>query len=73
MKKEITTLGAVLVLVVNTISFAGCSKSPEVDPTVDQKGVEMSEEDKADAIKGGHNTGPEGGSQAGDGGKPVRS
>ena len=70
MKKQITTLGAVLVLVANTISFAGCGESTEVDPTVGKTGVGMSEEDKADAKKGGHNTGPEGGSQAGDGGKP---
>ena len=69
MKKQITTLGAVLVLVVNTISFAGCGESTEVDPTVGKKGVGMSEEDKADAKKEDFNTGPEGGSQAGDGGK----
>ena len=69
MKKQITTLGAVLVLVVNTISFAGCGESTEVDPTAGKKGVEMSEEDKADAKKKGFNAGPEGGSQAGDGGK----
>ena len=69
MKKQITTLGAVLVLVANTISFAGCGGSTEVDPTVGKKGVEMSEEDKADAKKDDFNTGPEGGSQAGDGGK----
>ena len=69
MKKHIFTLGA-LALAVGTISFAGCGESTDVDPTVGKKGVEMSEEDKADAKKGGHNTGPEGGSQAGDGGKP---
>ena len=69
MKKQIITLGAVLVLVVNTISFAGCGKSTEADSTAGKKGVEMSEEDKADANKEGFNTGPEGGSQAGDGGK----
>ena len=68
MKKHIFTLGA-LALAVGTISFAGCSESQEVDPTVGQKGVEMSEEDKADAKKKGFNAGPEGGSQAGDGGK----
>jgi hypothetical protein len=39
-----------------------------VDPTVGEKGVEMSEEDKAAAKKKGYNAGPEGGSQAGDGG-----
>ena len=69
MKKQITTLGAVLVLVVNTISFAGCGKSTEADSTAGKKGVEMSEEDKAAAKKKDFNTGPEGGSQAGDGGK----
>ena len=65
MKKHIITLGA-LALAVGTISFVGCGESIEVDPTVGKTGVEMSEEDKADAKKGGHNTGPEGGSQAGD-------
>ena len=68
MKKHITTLSS-LALAVGTISFAGCSKSQEVDPTVGQKGVEMSEEDKADANKEGFNAGPEGGSQADPDGK----
>jgi len=68
MKKQITTLGAVLVLVVNTISFAGCGESTEVDPTAGKKGVGLSEEDKADAEKLGYNPGPPGGSQTDDGG-----
>jgi hypothetical protein len=67
MKKHIITLSA-LALAVNAIFFGGCDASPEVDPTVGEKGVEMSEEDKAAAKKKGYNAGPEGGSQAGDGG-----
>ena len=64
MKKHIITLGA-LALAVGMISFAGCGESTE-DPTVGKEGVGMTEKDKADAKKGGHNAGPEGGSQAGD-------
>ena len=67
MKKQITTLSA-LALAMGTVFFGGCDASPELDPTVGEKGVEMSEEDKAAAKKEGFNAGPEGGSQAGDGG-----
>jgi hypothetical protein len=67
MKKHIISLGA-LALAIGTINFVGCDAPPELDPTVGEKGVEMSEEDKAAAKKEGYNAGPEGGSQAGDGG-----